>query len=278
MDWARDNVIGLIEPPLQLRGGPDVIALADADGGAGLTILIQNPYEVAMTFAVGVRDKEAVSSEDDAVWVEMTPLEIGALVVPLDVEPHRDVEVRLGGGPRGGHERVRPTVAGQLNRGETLMGVLGGLGQAFVFGFGRLRFVRTGGEVDNPFQTTLEFKRPRSGSATVQYQRLWAQPGAGPAEMLSRRHQGAKWWSSRAIFVGFAFAFAAAFVATATGSLIHGRADGVLLWYFLLGLPAGWFLAWRILGRFGWMHTRYKSLLPPDPPVAGLHERTTADR
>lgn len=267
LDWAKDNVIGLIQPPLTLKDGPDVIAVTEVDGGAGLTILVQNPYEASILFAVGIQDKESTASDDDALALELTPLEIGVLVVPLEVEPNRDTEIRLGGGPGSEQSRLRPVVASHLAKGETLKGVLGGLGQAFIFGFGRMRLVWTGGEVANPFKTTVQFGVRRIDTATVRYERFWARPDAQPPDLQYRRHEGAIGWSNRAYYLGFAGAAAGGFLGAWIGSLIHGFGDVALGWYFFAGLPAGWFLVWRAFRHFGWMHTRYRSLLPPDPLV-----------
>ena len=175
---AKVDLISALGPAFHLAEGPDIIVLRSADGAAGVSVLLQNPYvaPLATTIAVGRKDD---SSLPDHITVTLGPLEVGRLVIPLRVKEGTEAKVKISC-ERRRESRARAKGKGALDVPGSALGIFGGLVTLALTPVGHFSVTRKGGDVTNPF--LLPFEMPAgSTNGRITYERLWSSAGAPAA-------------------------------------------------------------------------------------------------
>jgi hypothetical protein len=177
---ATADLLSSLAPAFHLAEGPDIIVLRSADGAAGVSVLLQNPYDTRLrtTIAVGRKDDTSLPNH---ITINLGPLEVGRLVIPLTFSKGTEAKIKVSGG-YGRGSRIRAKGKGEWDLPGSALGVLGGLITGALTPVGHFSISRRGGDVDNPF--LLPFEMPAgSANGRITYERLWSRAGVPPAEV-----------------------------------------------------------------------------------------------
>jgi hypothetical protein len=185
---AKSDVLSSLGPAFHLAAGPDVIVVRSADGAAGITVLLQNPFATDLVITIAVGRKSDIWLRD-SMTVRLRPLEVGRLVVPLRFEKGTEAKIEIHGFQRG--KRVRAKGEGQLDLPRSALGILGGLVTGALTPVGHFSVTRRGGDVGNPFSLPFEMSGGLANGQTT-YESLWAPAGFRPADVavIRRREVG----------------------------------------------------------------------------------------
>jgi hypothetical protein len=177
---ATTDLLSSLAPAFHLAAGPDIIVLRSANGSAGVTVLLQNPYAapLATTIAVGRKDD---TSLPDHIAITLAPLEVGRLAIPLRFKEGTEAKVNISC-ERQRQSRARAKGRGALDVPDSALGILGGLLTLALTPVGHFSVTRKGGDVTNPFSLPFEMA---AGAETgrITYERLWSPAGVPPPEV-----------------------------------------------------------------------------------------------
>jgi hypothetical protein len=185
---AKSDLLSSIGPAFHLAAGPDVIVLRSADGAAGVTVLLQNPFATDLVTTIAVGRKSDIWLRD-SITVRLRPLEVGRLVVPLRFAKGTEAKVEIRGFQRG--QRIRAKGEGKLDLSRSALGILGGLITGALTPVGHFAITRRGGDVGNPLSLPFETSGGLANGRTS-YDRLWSPAAFPPAEVtvVRRREVG----------------------------------------------------------------------------------------
>jgi hypothetical protein len=237
----RGDLLSSIAPPFHQSGGVDMLVSKVADGGRGVTLLLQNPYGSPVVARVTV--SRGSSQHKDVVEASLSPLEVAVLTIPLMHRAGTEVGVVVSSEGAAG-PRLREAGASKLDLPFSALGILGGVATLALTPVGHFSVTRQGGDVPNPFTAKWELGSKVAPIPLARYERLWAPAGAGPqsvgrvTRVAARDHEltAAGW------VVAFIVAIMAAGIAATTIGL-NTRDTVSAVVYLAIAIGAGFAVA-----------------------------------
>jgi hypothetical protein len=206
--YHRGDLLASIAPPFHQRGGVDMLVSKVADGGRGVTLLLQNPYGSPVVVRVTVRPE--LARHKDVVEASLSPLETAVLTVPVMLRAGTEIEVMVSSEGAAG-PRLREAGASKLDLPHSALGILGGLATLALTPVGHFSVTRRGGDVPNPFTAKWELESKVAPASLARYERLWAPADAGPQSVGYVRRVTAR--GHELTVVGYVVAAIAAIIA-----------------------------------------------------------------
>lgn len=210
--YHRGDLLASIAPPLHQLGGVDMLVSKAADGGRGVTLLLQNPYGSPLVVQVTIHR--------DVIQASLSPLEVAILTIPV---VHRGAGSEIGLSVSSGNAagpRLREAGASKVDLPHSALGILGGLATLALTPVGHFSVTRQGGDVPNPFTAKLELQSRVTPTPLARYERQWAPADAGPQTVGLVKRDAAT--SHELTAAGYVVAF---IVAMMSAGMAAGMAD-----------------------------------------------------
>jgi hypothetical protein len=235
--YHRGDLLASIAPPFHQLGGVDMVVSKVADGGRGVTLLLQNPY--GSPVAVRVAVSRGFSQHKDVVEAPLSPLEVAVLTIPVMHRAGTEIGVSVSSEGAAG-PRLREAGASKLDLPRSALGILGGVATLALTPVGHFSVTRQGGDVPNPFTAKWELGSRVAPKPLARYERLWAPADAGSQSVGHVKRVAAR--GHELTVVGYVVAFIVAIMAAgiaATTIGLNTRDTGSAVLYIAIAIAVG---------------------------------------